>query len=336
MTTELTVVTGASGHVGANLVRTLLSRNRPVRALVHRNHKALDGLDVEKTEGDLCDLESLCRAFEGAGIVYHLAAYISLSMDEWPVSERINVIGTRNVVEACLQMGVRRLVHFSSIHSFDQKPFDIPVDESRRQVDHRNCPPYDRSKAMGEKEVCNGGERGLNYIIVNPTAVVGPYDYGPSHFGEALIALAKGKMPALIEGGFDWVDVRDVVEGAVHAEEKAPAGSQYLLSGHWVSLCDLAALIQEITGISIPRLVCPLWLAPAGVPFTGLYSRITGRRPLYTSVSLRALHSNRTISHGKATRELDYKPREFRETIIDTLQWYKDCGLLDCLIQTMT
>jgi dihydroflavonol-4-reductase len=333
MSTQLNVVTGGSGHIGANLVRALLSRNIPVRVLVHKKHTALDGLEVERAEGDVCDLDCLCRAFEGADTVYHLAAYISLSMGEWPVSEKINVAGTRNVVEACLRMGVRRLVHFSSIHSFNQKPFDIPVDESRRKVDYRACPPYDRSKAIGEREIRNGMERGLDAVIVNPTAIVGPYDYGPSHFGEALIALATGKLPALIGGGFDWVDVRDVVEGALQAGELAPAGSQYLLSGHWVSLCDLAVLIREITGISIPRLVCPLWLAPAGIPFADLYSRITGKRPIYTSVSLMALRSNRTISHERATRELGYAPREFRETIVDTLQWYRDCGLLDCSIR---
>ena len=123
MSIKLTVVTGSSGHIGANLVRALLSHNRPVRALIHTKQKALDGLEVQRVKGDVCDLDCLCKAFDGADVVYHLAAYISLSMDEWSVCERINVIGTRNVVEACLRTGVRRLVHCSSVHSFDQKPF---------------------------------------------------------------------------------------------------------------------------------------------------------------------------------------------------------------------
>jgi dihydroflavonol-4-reductase len=182
---------------------------------------------------------------------------------------------------------------------------------------------------MGEREIRKGIERGLDAVIINPTAIVGPHDYGSSRFGNALVALAGSKIPALVEGGFDWVDVRDVVDGAMRAEEQAPAGAQYLLSGHWVSLCDLANLVREITGISLPGLVCPLWLAPAGLPFAWLYSRVTGRRPFYTSVALRALHSNPVISHEKATRELGYTPREFRETIVDTLQWYRERELLD-------
>jgi len=180
------VVTGATGHVGANLMRALLAQGRPVRALIHKNRRATEELDTEVVCGDVCDLSSLCNAFDGAEVVYHLAANISLSMSEWPLLELVNVIGTRNVVEACLRCGVRRLVHFSSIHALTQEPKDIPIDESRSLVDSQHCPPYDRSKAAGEKEVRKGIERGLDTIIINPTAVIGPHDYQPSHFGDAL------------------------------------------------------------------------------------------------------------------------------------------------------
>ena len=171
------VVTGASGHVGANLVRALLAQGRPTRTLLHLDRQAIEGLDVEIIEGDICDLESLCVAFDGADVVYHLAANISLLMDEWPLLELVNVIGTRNVVEACLRSGVRRLVHFSSSHALVQEPMDIPVDESHPLVESQGCPPYDRSKAAGEKAVCKGIERGLDAIIIYPTAIIGPHDY---------------------------------------------------------------------------------------------------------------------------------------------------------------
>ena len=150
------VVTGATGHVGANLVRALVAKGRPARSLVHVNRQAIAGLDIETVQGDVCDLESLCRAFNGADVVYHLAASISLSMDDWPRLEAVNVIGTRNVVEACRRCGVRRLVHFSSIHAMVQEPMSTPVDESRPLVESRRCPPYDRSKAAAEREVQRG------------------------------------------------------------------------------------------------------------------------------------------------------------------------------------
>jgi len=323
------VVTGAAGHVGGNLVRALLARGSHVRALVHRDRRTLEGLDVETVEGDLGDPASLCQAFHGAEVVYHTAARISISMDEWPLLEQVNVVGTRNVVEACLECGVHRLVHFSSIHAYEQEPLDAPLDESRPRVCSPGCAPYDRSKAAGEEEVRVGIERGLDAVILNPTAILGPYDFRPSHQGEAVLSIANGSLPALVEGGFDWVDVRDIVAAAMRAEERAPKGAQYLLSGHWVSVCEMAATIEGITGARTPGFVCPIWLAFLGVPFAAAWAWLTGKRALYTSASLRALRSsNQAISHERATRELGYQPRPFRETIRDTLSWFAEAGLL--------
>ena len=322
------VVTGAAGHTGANLVRALLAQGRPVRALVHLDRQAIKGLDIEVIKGDIRDLESLLNAFKGAEVVYHLAAHISIMKDEWPLLESVNVIGTRNVVKACLRCGVRRLVHFSSIHTVTQEPWDTPVDESRPLVESRHSLPYDRSKAAAEKEVGKGIEKGLDAVIIRPTAIIGPYDYKPSHFGEALLRLANGRLPALVSGGFDWVDVRDVVKGAMRAEERAPSGAKYLLSGHWVSLREVATLVEQISGVPAPGFVCPMWLARTGAPFTTAFDRLAGRRPLYTSGSLQALRSNRNISHQKATGELNYQPRPFRETLTDTLRWFEESGRL--------
>lgn len=325
------VVTGANGHIGANLVRALIAEGRPTRCLVHVNRQAIAGLDTEIVQGDIRDQESLGRAFDGAEVVYHLAANISLSMDSWPLLEWVNVIGTRNVVEACLHSGVRRLIHFSSIHALVQEPMSAPVDESRPLVVSRRCPPYDRSKAAAEKEVQRGVERGLDAVIINPTAIIGPHDYQLSYFGEALLAMVQRKLPALVAGGFDWVDVRDVVAGAMRAEEQAPAGAKYLLSGHWVSLSGLAAMVAGITRVPSPRFVCPLWLARLGAPVVAALGHRNGKRPLYTSASIKALRSNRNISHDRASRELGYQPRPFRETLMDTLRWFQENGQLNCL-----
>jgi len=324
-----TVVTGATGHVGANLVRALLAQGRSVRALVHVDRRGIEGLDIEVVEGNICSSDSLCRAFDGTEVVYHLTAHISLLMNEWPRCQRINVGGVRNVVEACLRCGVKRLVHFSSIHAFVQEPKDVPIDETRHLVESSRCPPYDRSKAAGERELRQGIERGLDAVIVNPTGIIGPYDFRPSHFGEALLSLARGKMPALVDAGFDWVDVRDVVEGAMHAEKLAPTGAKYILSGHWASMGDLARIVEEAGGAVAPRLVFPLWLASVGAPFTTISALMSGKRPLFTSVTLMALKGNKHVSHEKATRELGYQPRPLRETIIDTIRWFESNGQLN-------
>jgi dihydroflavonol-4-reductase len=324
------VVTGAAGHVGANLVPALLAQGRPVRVLAHKDRRAFQGLEVEVVPGDIRDLDSLLEAFKDAEVVYHLAAYITLSRDEWPLLEAVNVSGTRNVVEACQRCGVGRLVHFSTIHSIAQPTTDISVDESNSLVESRRYPPYDRSKAAAESEVLKGIEQGLGAVIVSPTAIVGPNDYKPSHFGEALLRLANGRLPSLVSGGFDWVDVRDVVRGAMRAEEIAPAGAKYIFSGHWVSMAELARMVEQLTGVSAPGFVCPMWLARVGAPFVSSFDRLSGRRPLYTSVSLQALRDNRKISHQKATEELGYQPRPFEETLIDTLRWFEENGQLAC------
>jgi dihydroflavonol-4-reductase len=322
------VVTGASGHLGVNLVRELVAQKRPVRAVVHVNHRTVEGLGAEIVYGNIRDVDSLCRVFEGTDVVYHLAATISLLKHEWRQVEAVNVIGTRNVVEACLRCGVKRLVYFSSIHAMVQEPLDTPVDESRPLVESQQAPPYDRSKAAGEIEVRKGIEKGLDAIIINPTGIIGPYDYQPSHFGAALLSIANGKMIALLDAGFDWVDARDVVQGAIQAEKKATNGSKYLLSGHWVSMTDMANMLKEIVGTPIPGFVCSMPLARIGAPFATAYNRILGRRALYTSISLKALNSNHHISHEKATRELGYQPRPFKETLIDTLKWFEQSGKL--------
>lgn len=320
------VVTGASGHIGANLVRALLERGKPVRALVHHDRRALEGLDIETVNGDICAPESLIGAFEGAETVFHLVANISLMMNDWPLVEKINVTGTRNVIDACVKCQVKRLVYFSSIHAIQPSPEDELINEFCSLVESPKCPPYDRSKADSERLIRQAVARGLNAIIINPTGVLGPYDYQPSHFGFTLISMANKKMPALVSGGFNWVDARDVAAGAIMAAERAPAGSKYLLSGHYVSVRDVGKMVAEITRVPAPRLVTPMWLARTAAPLATIYNRLLKRRQYFTSVSLRALRETRPVSHEKATRELGYQPRPFRETLTDTLQWFAEHG----------
>jgi dihydroflavonol-4-reductase len=140
--------------------------------------------------------------------------------------------------------------------------------------------------------------------------------------------IAEGRIPVLLEGGFDWVDARDVAEGAIKAEQTAPAGSNYLLSGTWLSVREIATIVSQIAGRRPPALVCPVPVAGACAPVVTAISRWTGVRPLFTSVSLKALAGNRNISHAKATRELGYEPRPIKETLSDTINWFMNNGFI--------
>lgn len=327
------LVTGAAGHLGANLVRALLAQGRSVRALVYRDRRALEGLDLEYFQGDVGSAESMAEACSGCDVVYHLAVHISLRDEDWPRMRAINVGGTRNVVNACIEQDVKRLIHFSSVHALKNEPMDRAIDETRPLVGSGDALPYDLSKAMSELEVRRGVELGLDAIIINPTGIIGPHDPKPSHFGAVLLALARSQLPALIAGGFDWVDARDVCQGALRAEAEAPGGAKYLLSGHWISIEEIAGHVEDICGVPSPRFIAPMWLAQLGIPFSPIIFRLGADRSLYSSASLQALRANPNVSHAKATRELGYQPRPIRETLEDTLLWFQEHGYLEWKIQ---
>jgi len=325
----IVAITGASGHVGANLVRRLLADGHTCRVLVRRDERALAGLNIERFAGDVLDPSSLAAAFSGAERVFHLAALISVVGDPDGAVARTNVVGPRNVVAACRQAGVRRLVHFSSIHAYSQSPLDQILDETRPHVDAARAYAYDGSKAAGEREVLAGVAQGLDAVIVNPTAVLGPQDFKPSRMGQILLDLYHRRLPALVHGGFDWVDARDVADGAWRAAERGRTGEKYLLGGHWASVRELATLAQDVTGVPAPRFDTPMPLARLAAPFAFAFSRWTGRTALFTPESLGALRANRRISHDKATRELGYAPRPLAETVRDAYAWFRAAGLLE-------
>jgi dihydroflavonol-4-reductase len=185
-----------------------------------------------------------------------------------------------------------------------------------------HIPPYERSKALAEMEARQAPDRGLDTVILIPSAIVGPFDFRPSYFGAALQLLAKGRIPALVRGGYDWVDVRDVVEGAIQAERLAPRGGRYILSGHWQSIQDVARVTAEITGRPAPRFTIPIWLAQLAQPIMAKLAQVNGSQPIYTRPMLNAMNSNPHISHVRAARELGYSPRPFQQTIADTLDWF--------------
>jgi dihydroflavonol-4-reductase len=326
------VVTGASGLVGGNLVRTLLEQGQQVRALVRHDRRSLDGLAVEQVAADLIDFNSLNHAFAGAETVYHAAGLISLREDDWPRLEAANILGTRNVVEACLHNGVHRLVYFSSIQALQTGPDERPVDEQRPLADSAQFPPYDRSKALAEKEIMAGIQKGLDAVILNPTAIVGPFDFKPSYFGQATIMLALGRIPALVKGGFDWVDVRDIAWAAIQAATRGTCGERYILSGYWHSVRELAVMVESMAGKRAPVFTVPMSLAWLAAPLMPLLARFTplangkpgSGDPIYTRNTLRWLRSNPRVSHDRASQVLGYQPRPFQETIRDTFRWFID------------
>lgn len=321
-------VTGANGHVGINLCDTLIRQGHTVRALSHNHDSGLKRISVEIIKGDLLNKDSLRNLIPGSDVVFHLAAKISITGDKDGSVEQINVQGTKNAAEIAMESGVKRFVHFSSIHAFHHGPTDQLLDENQPLVGPEAF-SYDRSKADGERIIVEAAKNGLNAVILSPTSIIGPMDFEPSLMGKALLQIYHHQIPSLVPGGYNWVDVRDVVRAAISAINKGASGGKYILAGHYHKLTEVAQLIQKHTGIKTTRIVSPFWLAKAGLPFITAYSKITGVEPLYTSESLKILKkSNKNISHSKASLELDFNPRSLDETIRDSFEWFRENGFI--------
>ena len=315
-------VTGGSGHVGGNLIRELLKQKRKVKVLFYKDDEAFKDLDVERIQGDILDKNSLLKALEDVDIVYHLAAIISITGPQGGRVNHINVQGTKNIVEACLETKVKRLIHFSSIHAMSKWPLTKTINENSELATGPKELAYDRSKAQGIEVVKKGIKKGLDAVIVHPTGIIGPNDFKPSRMGNVLKMIYNGSLAALVNGGFNWVDVRDVVNGAIAAEKHGKKGERYILSGHWKNMKELFKIISKVAGKKDSAFVCPTWLAVIGASFYETYAKITKTQALYTRESLNALKGHKFIDNSKTKKLLNYNARPIDETINDTLNWF--------------
>jgi dihydroflavonol-4-reductase len=316
-------VTGASGHVGTNLCPMLIEQGHQVKALVYQDLNGIEHLPMEFIRGDVTreeDLVALCRDCE---VVIHLAAYISLRKKD-PKCGKINADGCVNLINAAKKTGIRKIIHFSSIHAYNQAPFDGTLDENR-SLCLNSLVSYNQSKAWGQKIMIESSTRDLEIIVLNPTAIIGPFDYAPSYLGHALLRFYRGQNPGLIPGGYNWVDVRDVCQATINALEYGTGGTSYLISGSWLSLRSLADEIRKLGGHAPPRFELPFFLAQISTPFLNFHSYINKRPPLFTYVALDTIkNSHRNISNEKARKFLKFNPRPFDVTLSDTIKWFQD------------
>ncbi len=324
-----TVVTGASGHVGATLVRRLLDEGRSVRALDMAPGLGLQGLDVELRQGDIRDRDFLAAAIEPGDTVFHLASVISTTGDKGGLVSSVNIEGARGVAETCLQRGAKKLVHFSSVHAYDIDTHGTPVTEKTRPATANSRSAYNCSKAKGQAAVLEVADRGLDATVVNPCGIIGPYDYKASRMGKFFRAIARmDKPPRPGPSGFNWVDVRDVVDGALAAETRGRPGHAYILSGHWVSNLDLSRMAAELLGKPGPDKAISLGFVKFMLRL-GPVLQLLGQRPPVTQEAVDALLANPDIRHDKASAELGYQPRPIEQTVADILAWLADEGVLE-------
>lgn len=333
MKRKIVLVTGATGHLGNNLVRELLKKGFTVRALLYTGcsigQSFLEGLSVEFFSGDILNIGSLDKAFDGVDYVVHLAGVISIDGDKGGLVTKINQNGTANVADMCLEKKVKRLIHMSSIHVYDFLDYRKPISEKSNLSSRDWHGYYAYSKILAEKEIRKRTNEGLNSIILNPSGIIGPNDFEPSRMGRFFIDIFYKRYPTIITGGFHYVDARDVGITIINSFSKGRVGESYILSENFYSIKEIYKICHQITGLSIPKIELPLALAYLGIPFDKLKTKLLKKEALVTSESLCALKAMTELDNTKAIHELGFKPRKIEETLKDIYIWFIKNNLIN-------
>jgi dihydroflavonol-4-reductase len=326
------LVTGATGFVGSAVVRKLIGRGLPVRALVRpaSDRSNLDGLEIDIVEGDLLETATLKPALDGCSGLFHVAADYRLWAPDPEPMFRANVDGTRTILLAAGDCGVERIVYTSSVAVLGNRPGDGVADEETPVTFKDMIGPYKQSKFLAEAEVRELIEsQGLPVVIVNPSTPIGPRDIKPTPTGRMIVEAASGRMPAYVDTGLNVVHVDDVAEGHLLAFEKGVVGQRYILGGENMSLREILTTIARITGGKPPRVKIP---TGAVLPFAYMaeaWARVSRvKEPFATVDGLRMAKKKMFFSHAKADRELGHAPGPAEQALSDAVQWFREHGYI--------
>ncbi len=326
------LVTGATGFVGSAVLRALLRRSQPVRALVRptSSRRLLEGLPVEIVAGDLADPASCRGALRGCDTLFHVAADYRLWVPQPDAMYRTNVVGTRRLLLEAAEVGVSRIVYTSSVATLGLRADRLPSDETTPATLADMIGHYKRSKFLAEKAVRELiAEAGLPVVIVNPSAPVGPADARPTPTGRVLLEAARGRIPAYVDTGLNLVHVDDVAEGHLRALARGRVGERYILGGENLPLAEMLALIAHLVGRRPPRLRVPSGaLLPLAFIAEAMARMGIGGEPLVTADGIRMARKPMYFTSAKAERELGYRSRPAVEGLRDAIDWYRGCGYL--------
>ncbi len=322
---EKYIVTGATGHIGNVVVKKLCEQNLKVDILVlpNENIEALQGLNVNVLYGDVTDRSFIFNIIEPDSIVIHLAGIIDIGLTPPETVYKVNVEGTKNIVDACIQNKAKKLIYLSTVHIIDPKENgDILIEPTKFDKD-KVVGTYAKTKLIATKYIFDAcKEKGLNATILYPSGVIGPYDYKISELGQVILDYMNHKLIAYVSGGYNFVDVRDIADATISAIKNGKAGEGYILSGQYMSLKEMLITInKKLNRRKLPPLLA-LWFVKMCVPFSNLYYKARHKKPVFSKYSLYTLHSNSNFDNNKAKLELNFKPRDARESICDAVDWF--------------
>lgn len=316
------VVTGAAGYIGNVLCRDLHASGYNVAAFVQKTDDITHILDIcDIVPGDVRDESSLCAAFADADAVVHCAGIVDIGTRNKALMEKVNVGGTINVVEACKKCGVKRLLYVSSVHALPALPSGQTMAEITGFDPALVEGDYAKTKATATARVLQAAKNGLDAVVVHPSGIVGPFDYGISSIGQLIIDFLCGRLRAYIDGMYSFVDVRDVSQGIMRALTKGRAGECYILSGEIVTVPQLLATVSEASDKTMPRIKLPYWFAYGTGFLAEQYYRLLHQRPVFTAYSVKTLRTNCSFSSEKAKNELGLTFIPMETSLTDMTHW---------------
>lgn len=322
------LVTGATGFIGSNLVKKLYSgKNKIIIFAGNTYHPFLKGLKIKRTQGDVRDYESVLKAVKGSDYVYHLAACSLNTIRDKEEIFGVNVLGTENVMSACLESNVKKVVHVSSCSALGFSKNQKKKLDENDYLDFKDQ-LYGQSKKLGEDKVKEFVAKGLNATIVLPSYVIGAGEIDPARFG-LFKSLARGRIKFAYPGGGGTVAVEDLVQGLILAMKKGRAGERYILSNENASFFDRCNLIAGILKkskirIKLPRITYyPMYLLGVILP-------IVVKNPPITTETIRWSYNFRYYDLSKAKRELGWQPKiSLVESFENAIKYYKKIGVLE-------
>ncbi|MBP2400925.1 nucleoside-diphosphate-sugar epimerase [Streptomyces syringium] len=292
--------------------------------------EALAGLPIRRAVGDVRDPEAVAAAVAGCEGVYHCAARISTTARGHREIHAVNVLGTRNVLEAARQHGVRRVVVTGSFSATGPTPGRASTERDLHYPFGAHT-PYTRSKVLVEHECCKAAAQGLEVVVAVSTAIIGPHDYVPSRMGRVLLDFAHGRLFAYMPGGFEFVSVQDLVEGHLLAMERGLSGHKYLLSTEFRTVEQMMDLYARATGRPKPRLRIP-------PPAMGALARLAEgprsvltphREARFTPAAVRFLRSERRADCSLSREALGYRPTDISTAVEQAYRCFVDRGLVE-------
>lgn len=321
-------VTGATGFIGASLVRELLRDGCRVKALVRAgsDRRNLAGLDIEICEGDLRDRESLERGLGGCDTLFHAAADYRLWTRTPANMYQINVEGTRNILAAALHAGIERAVYTSSVGTLGNPGNGDPGSETTPVSLADMVGHYKKSKFLAERTAESFAAEGLPLVIVNPATPVGPLDIKPTPTGKIIVDFLNRRMPAYLDTGLNIIDVEDCARGHILAARHGRVGDKYILGNENLTLRQIFALLERISGVPAPRVRLPYYPILCAAYLNEFIARVTGKEPLIPLAGVQMARKFMFFDSSKAVRELGLPQRPAEEALARGVAWFRGNG----------